>query len=185
QNIYPEANGAFTGETSPQVMKDLGAKYVLIGHSERRTLFGETDAMVNEKVKACKEFGLAPVICIGETLEQRKAGATLEVLTDQIKKAFKDYQLNSELHLAYEPVWAIGTGEVATAEQVGEAHRHIRALLAELFGDSNQSIQILYGGSVKPGNAEELSKVDEVGGFLVGGASLKTDSFLGILGALG
>lgn len=181
QNIFPASHGAFTGETSPQVMADLGATYVLIGHSERRSLFHETDEQTNIKIHSSNDFGLSPVLCIGETLPERQEGKTLEVLERQLVKGLSNYEPNKELHIAYEPVWAIGTGEVATVEQVSEAHRFIRQFLKSKLPQFEQNICILYGGSVKPGNAQELAQADEVSGFLVGGASLKPESFYEIM----
>jgi triosephosphate isomerase len=184
QNIYPASHGAFTGETSPQVMQGLGAQYALVGHSERRSLFHESNADTNLKVKSAQEFGLSPVLCIGETLQQRKSGDTLEVLKAQLTEGLEGFEPSGELHIAYEPVWAIGTGEVASVEQVSEAHQFIRSFLKERFPQLEPKIQILYGGSVKPGNATELSQAQEVGGFLVGGASLQADSFADIIKAV-
>lgn len=184
QNFYPEANGAFTGETSPQVMKDLGAEYALIGHSERRSLFMETNEMVNTKVKAAQNFGLSPVVCIGETFKERKEGLTLDVLEKQLSEGLKDVEVKNQLHIAYEPVWAIGTGEVASVNQVSEAHQFIREFLVKNYPEHQKNMNILYGGSVKPGNSAELSLAKEVSGFLVGGASLKPDSFLEICKAV-
>lgn len=184
QNIYPAASGAFTGETSPEVMSDLGASFCLVGHSERRQLFGESNQDTQKKVLAAQEFGMSPVLCIGETLDQRKAGETLEVLEKQLSEGLKSVEVKKELHIAYEPVWAIGTGEVATVEQVSEAHQFVRKFLKEKYPDQESNIQILYGGSVKPGNAGELSKAAEVGGFLVGGASLKPETFGDIIEAV-
>ena len=182
QNIYPAANGAFTGENSPKVFSALGAKYVLIGHSERRQIFKETDDFLNQKMQAANEFNLNPILCIGETLEERKAGKTLEVVEHQLDSGLKDYSIQEEMHIAYEPVWAIGTGEVATVAQVDEVHQFIRHKLNRIY-PGNKS-QILYGGSVKGSNARELSQVGEVGGFLVGGASLKPDTFMDIVKAV-
>ncbi len=184
QNIFPAATGAFTGENSPKVMADLGARYVLVGHSERRSLFFETDEQTNIKLHSAQEFGLSPILCVGETLDERKQGLTLEVLQRQLVTGLSNLTPSNELHIAYEPVWAIGTGEVATTEQVSEAHRFIRKFLQEKLPQHHQKMNILYGGSVKPENANELSKTAEVSGFLVGGASLKPDSFHGIIEAV-
>ena len=184
QNIFPAAKGAFTGETSPEVMKGLGATYTLIGHSERRALFHESDEDTNRKIQSAQEFGLKSVLCIGETLEERKQGRTLEVLNRQLIAGLSSIELSNNIHIAYEPVWAIGTGEVASVEQVSEAHRFIRKFLSEKYPENFQSVEILYGGSVKPENAMELSQADEVSGFLVGGASLKVDSFTNIIKAV-
>lgn len=181
QNIFPAAQGAFTGETSPKVMKDLGADYVLVGHSERRSLFSESDEQTNFKIHGAQDHSLSPILCIGESLEERKAGSTLEVLSRQLIAALSNIDIKQELHIAYEPVWAIGTGEVATVEQVSEAHQFIRQFLREKYPEQHQKINILYGGSVKPENAKELSQAKEVSGFLVGGASLKPESFVKII----
>ncbi len=184
QNIFPAASGAFTGETSPKIMYDLGARFVLIGHSERRQLFHESDEQTNIKLHSANEFGLSAVLCVGETLSERKEGATLEVLNRQLVTALSNFEPLNQLHIAYEPVWAIGTGEVATTEQVSEAHSFIRKFLCEKLPAKQEHIKILYGGSVKPENAKELSQAREVNGFLVGGASLKVDSFTQIIKAI-
>lgn len=183
QNIYYKESGAFTGENSPKVMADIGASYGLVGHSERRSLFSETDEETCLKVKALQEFGISPVLCIGETLEERNLGKTIEVLKRQLRVGLSGVEIKKELHVAYEPVWAIGTGEVATIDQVAEAHQAIRQFLKETYPSAESQINILYGGSVKPENAGELAKVDGVGGFLVGGAALKVDSFCEIIKA--
>lgn len=184
QNIYPAKEGAFTGENSPSVMAEIGATYALIGHSERRSLFGESNDQTNVKIKSVQEFGLSPILCVGESLEERKSGKTIDVLKTQLSEGLKDIEIKKELHIAYEPVWAIGTGEVATTAQVSEAHQFIRQFLQEKFADKASKINILYGGSVKPENSSELSTAKEVGGFLVGGASLKVDSFYSIIEAV-
>jgi len=175
QNIYPAAEGAFTGETSPQVMASLGAKIALVGHSERRQLFHESNEQTNLKVKSCLHFGMTPLLCVGENLEQRKLSQTLEVIKTQLIQGLKDCQQNL-FHIAYEPIWAIGTGEVANSDQVSEVHSFIRTFLNQNF-QLAQSIKILYGGSVKSDNASDLFSVPDVQGFLVGGASLKANSF--------
>ena len=184
QNIYHKASGAFTGETSPRVMKELGAQYVLVGHSERRTLFGETNEQVKFKVKAAMDFGMSPVVCVGEALAERRQGRTLEVLKAQLQEALEGLKPQKELHIAYEPVWAIGTGEVASPEQVAEAHGFIRKFLEDRFGFHHRDMKILYGGSVKADNACLLKSIEEVGGFLVGGASLEVNSFLEMIRAI-
>lgn len=184
QNIYSQESGAFTGENSPKVMADIGAQFALVGHSERRSLFGETDEQTCLKIKALQEFSISPILCIGETLDERKSGKTLEVLKRQLSVGLSGVELKKELHIAYEPVWAIGTGEVATVEQVAEAHQSIREFLKNNYPNEENNMQILYGGSVKAASAGELSQVKEVGGFLVGGASLKVDSFCDIAKAV-
>jgi len=186
QDVYWEGEGAFTGEVSPAMIKEAGAQYVIVGHSERRRLFGETDQIVNRKAMAVMASGLTPIVCIGETLEERERAETLGVLDRQIKeglKAFTAAQV-ADLIVAYEPVWAIGTGRNATAEQAEEAHAHIRGRLQEWFGaDAADRCHILYGGSVKPGNIRELITQPDVDGALVGGASLEVESFAGIVTA--
>jgi len=186
QDVYWEGEGAFTGEVSPAMIKEAGAQYVIVGHSERRRLFGETDQIVNRKATAVMASGLTPIVCIGETLEERERAETLGVLDRQIKeglKAFTAAQV-ADLIVAYEPVWAIGTGRNATAEQAEEAHAHIRWRLQEWFGaDAADRCHILYGGSVKPGNIRELITQPDVDGALVGGASLDVEGFAGIVTA--
>ena len=180
QDLYWEREGAFTGEVSAAMVKDAGASCAIVGHSERRRLFGETDSHVNRKTIAAIGAGLTPIVCIGETLEQREAGEMPAVLDRQIKDGLD--QLSPEqigaLVVAYEPVWAIGTGRTATAAQAGEAHAHIRKRLRQWFGaDAADRCRILYGGSVKPDNIRELIAEDDVDGALVGGASLDVRSF--------
>jgi len=185
QNIYHELSGAFTGENSPQVIKEMGVQAVLIGHSERRQLFSETNDLINKKVKIAQSLNLKTILCIGETLSERKNQKTDEVLLEQLQSGLKDTDIHSELHIAYEPVWAIGTGEVATEEQVKVAHALIRDFLTKRYPSKHKEISILYGGSVKPSNASSLGKVPNVGGFLIGGASLEPDSLNQIIQAVG
>jgi triosephosphate isomerase (TIM) len=184
QDLYWEASGAFTGEIAPAMIKEAGAEYAIIGHSERRQLFGETDATVNKKVLAAIAAALTPIVCIGETLDQREKNDTLDVLDRQIKgglDSVKGSEL-AELVIAYEPVWAIGTGRVATAAQAGEAHAHIRKRLRQWFGaDAADQCHVIYGGSVKPDNIKELIAEPDVDGALVGGASLDVKSFTEIV----
>jgi triosephosphate isomerase (TIM) len=187
QNLHFAPEGAFTGEISPRMLLDAGAQYALIGHSERRQHFGESDGLLARKVAAALESGLAPVFCLGETLEQREAGQTEDVLRTQVGEGLgalgrKDLDV---LLVAYEPVWAIGTGRTATPQQAREAHVFLRRLLVEAWGTDADRVPLLYGGSVKPENARELMEQPEVNGVLVGGASLSPDSFLGIAAALG
>ena len=180
QNCYPEPQGAFTGEVSPLLLKDAGCEYVIIGHSERRQLFAETDKSVNSKALALAESGLGTIFCIGETLEERESGKMFDVLRQQVTAGLKDLTANQmqTVVVAYEPVWAIGTGKVATDEQAQEAHAFIRGLLAELYdAQTAAETRILYGGSVKPGNVDGLMTQPDVDGALVGGASLKADDF--------
>lgn len=187
QDCYLEAQGAFTGETSAVMLRDVGAQLVIIGHSERRHTIGhlEDDWMVNRKIRAARAAGLRPIVCVGETLAQRKAGQTGTVLTFQLTAALVDNPVNSsdDLVIAYEPVWAIGTGQVATPDQAQEAHQHLRQVLLNACGPIAQEIPILYGGSVKPDNAEAIMAQPDVDGALVGGASLKSEEFLGIIRA--
>ncbi|MFH2010833.1 MAG: triose-phosphate isomerase [bacterium] len=182
QNCYEEASGAFTGEISPGLFKDVGCRFVIVGHSERRQLFGETDAGCNRKVKAVLAADLLPIVCVGETIEQRNAGQTLEVVGGQVRGALAG--LSAEqiggLVMAYEPVWAIGTGLTATTEQAQAVHADIRTLLRELAGAQADRVRIQYGGSVKPGNAAALLSQPDIDGALVGGASLKVDDFVAI-----
>lgn len=184
QDCYFEREGAFTGEVSVAMIKDAGAGYVIIGHSERRRLFGDTDAWVSRKLNAVLAGDLTPIVCIGETLEERDANRTLAVLDRQIDAALAGLtpdQVGS-LVLAYEPVWAIGTGRNATPAQAGEAHAHIRARLRGAFGqEAADACHILYGGSVKPDNIKDLMALEDVDGALVGGASLNVPSFFAIV----
>ena len=179
QNCHWEDSGAFTGEISVSMIRDCGAEYVILGHSERRHVFGESDDWVNRKVKAVLAGGLKPILCIGETLGQREAGQTDLVLESQLELGLKDVTELEHCVIAYEPVWAIGTGVTADSEQVKLAHQAVRKILVELYPGSDD-IQVLYGGSVNPGNAEELISVPGVNGFLIGGASLDVDSFTSI-----
>ncbi len=184
QNLHFEKQGAFTGEVSADMIKAAGGEYVLIGHSERRQYFGETDALVCRKIKAALGAGLKPVFCIGETEEQREQGNTYLILDKQVSDGLKGFGLEqlSNLVLAYEPVWAIGTGKTASIEQVAEVHQHLRSLLEKLFSkDLADRTRIVYGGSVKPENVKELMGIEDVDGALVGGASLDADKFINII----
>ena len=180
QDLHWEREGAFTGEVSAAMIKEAGAEYVIVGHSERRRLFGESDAIVNRKTLAAIGGGLTPIVCIGETLEERERNETFAILDRQIKDGLDGLgalQL-AEIVVAYEPVWAIGTGRTATAAQAGEAHAHIRKRLRQWFGaDAADRCHLLYGGSVKPDNIAELIAEEDVDGALVGGASLDVKSF--------
>ena len=184
QDLYFERQGAFTGEVSADMLKDAGASHVIIGHSERRRLFGDTDDLVNKKLRAAITGGLTPIVCVGETLAEREAGDTLAVLDRQIKVGL-DGLTGDELAalvVAYEPVWAIGTGKNATPAEAGEAHAHIRSRLRQWFGGAPaDKCRILYGGSVKPDNIRELIGLPDVDGALVGGASLEVRSFAEIV----
>jgi triosephosphate isomerase len=184
QNLYFEREGAFTGEISASMIKEVGADFVIIGHSERRRLFGDTDAWVNRKLHAALGAELTPIVCVGETLMERERGETLSVLDRQLVAGFEGVTAVqiAELVIAYEPVWAIGTGKNATAAEAGEAHAHIRRRLRETFGGpAADACRILYGGSVKPDNIGELSALPDVDGALVGGASLDPRSFYEIV----
>jgi len=187
QNCYHEEQGAFTGEISPQMLLDAGCAWVIIGHSERRKIFGEGDAFLNKKLKYALSCGLKVMFCIGETLEEREGGTMESVLTTQVNEGLAGLSEGdfANIALAYEPVWAIGTGVTATPQQAEEAHAFVRGLVTETFGASvADALRIQYGGSVKPGNAAELYSNENVDGFLVGGASLEVDSFAGIVKAV-
>ncbi|MFH0794731.1 MAG: triose-phosphate isomerase [bacterium] len=184
QNCHWEDEGAFTGELSPKMLKDAGCKYVIIGHSERRQFFGETDANINKKARALYRNQIIPIICVGETLDEREANKTTEVVTTQIKGCLMGLPAErfAESVIAYEPVWAIGTGRTATPEQAQEVHALIRKLIGEIFGNNvAEQVRIQYGGSVKPENAATLMTKPDIDGALVGGASLKAESFAAIV----
>jgi triosephosphate isomerase len=180
QNVFSQAEGAYTGEISCGMLLDVGCRYVILGHSERRAIFGESDAMVNEKLHATLRSGLTPIVCIGETLEERESNRTLEVVSSQIRGSLAGLS-NEQMEktvLAYEPVWAIGTGKTATPGQAEEVHASIRSLLATMFSDAvSQKVIIQYGGSVKPDAVADLLMQPNIDGGLVGGASLKADLF--------
>jgi triosephosphate isomerase len=184
QNVYWEKSGAYTGEVSISMLKDIGVEYCIIGHSERRALFCETDETVNKKIKAVLSNNLIPIVCVGETLEQREKGKTYDVCGNQVEKALYDIQ-NEELEkiiIAYEPIWAIGTGKTASAEDAEKVILYIREKIADLYSENTASrICIQYGGSVKPENTAELMKMPNIDGALVGGASLKPQSFAEII----
>ena len=183
QDNHTEASGAFTGDISAEMLADAGARLVILAHSERRSYYGETDALAAAKARAALRAGLEPVICVGETLEERQAGRTLEVICGQTKASLPPELAGVPFALAYEPVWAIGTGLTPTLEQIEEAHVALRQALVEALGAAGAAAPILYGGSVKPANAVEILKAREVGGALVGGASLKAEDFLAIIRA--
>jgi triosephosphate isomerase (TIM) len=183
QDCHTKENGAHTGDISAEMLKDAGARYVIVGHSERRADHGETDALVAEKAAAGWRAGLTSIICIGETREERDTGMALDVLTRQIAGSVPVEAAPDTTVVAYEPVWAIGTGLTPTSDDVAEAHAHIRARLAERLGEGANQVRLLYGGSVKPANAAELLAVANVDGALIGGASLKAADFLGIADA--
>lgn len=186
QNMHWELEGAYTGEVSPKMLIEAGCSYVILGHSERRNLFFETNKMINLKTSAAISSGLIPIVCIGETLDQRERGQTSEVIREQLEGSLKNLKERKNIPastvLAYEPVWAIGTGKTATPEQAQEVHQFIRQWLDENFDPNTaEAIRILYGGSVNPGNIKELMSMPDIDGALVGGASLKADSFLAII----
>jgi len=181
QNLHWEEKGAFTGEVAPNMIKEF-CGYVIIGHSERRTYFGETDETVNRKLRAALKVDLIPIVCVGETLDQYESGQTAEVVRRQIKVGFADIDSTSRIVVAYEPVWAIGTGKASSGENANDVHgKVIRPALSDLFGaDNAQAIRILYGGSVTAANASEFFSQSDIDGALVGGASLKPDEFVAI-----
>ncbi|MCW5963011.1 MAG: triose-phosphate isomerase [Bryobacterales bacterium] len=184
QNLFWEKEGAYTGEISGPMLKASGCQYVVIGHSERRQYFGETDATVLKRAVAALEAGLIPIVCVGELLEEREAGRTNEVLQTQFDGGLAglDDEQFAKIVIAYEPVWAIGTGKTATPEMAGETHQAIRALVAAKFGaDAATAVRILYGGSVKPNNVKDLMAMEDIDGGLVGGASLEPASFAAIV----
>jgi triosephosphate isomerase len=180
QDCHAETSGAYTGDISAEMWADIGATYVIVGHSERRTLHGETDAIVAAKASAVIRAGLTPIICIGESLIERDSGRTLDVIATQLAGSVPAASGENEVVIAYEPVWAIGTGRTPTTAQVAEVHGAISQALAARFGERGKAIRLLYGGSVKPDNAKELMAVPGVDGALVGGASLKAADFLKI-----
>jgi len=184
QDVYWEEEGAFTGEISPLMLEGLGCKYCIVGHSERRQYFGETDETVNKKVKALLKHQIIPIVCVGETLEQREQGVTEKVCGTQIRQGLSGLTAEEaeKIVVAYEPVWAIGTGKTASAEDAQSTIKYIRSVLAECFGEAcAEKIRIQYGGSVKPGNIKELMAQPDIDGALVGGASLKAEDFAAIV----
>lgn len=184
QNIYFEEKGAFTGETSADMLNELNCQYVILGHSERRHIFGETNEMINKKVKLALEKGLNPIVCVGEMLKEREAGEMEKVVEDHVINSLKDLSAKDmdNVVIAYEPVWAIGTGKTATPEQAEEAHAFIRKLLIDLFDlETANKVRIQYGGSVKPDNAKDLMAKENIDGALVGGAGMKAESFSKII----
>ena len=183
QDCRAETHGAFTGDISAEMLKDAGASLVIVGHSERRHGHGETDADVAAKAEAALRAGLSPVVCVGETLEERQAGRAVEVVRGQVMASLPASLAGQAFAVAYEPVWAIGTGLTPTLEQIDEVHRAVRSAMIERLGLAASTAPILYGGSVKPDNAAEILAIPEVGGALVGGASLKAADFLGIVRA--
>ncbi|MFX1259243.1 MAG: triose-phosphate isomerase [Promethearchaeota archaeon] len=186
QNMYFEEKGAFTGEISPNFLKAIGVDYVILGHSERREIFKESDAFINKKLKKALSSALKPIVCIGEHLQQREAGHTKEIIQNQVNETFRDLTKEEILKtvIAYEPVWAIGTGKTATPEQAEEIHAFIRELLGQKYDkETTELVRIQYGGSIKPTNAKEIFQQENIDGGLVGGASLEPDSFSKIIKA--
>jgi len=184
QNMHWEEKGAYTGEISPEMLKDLGCKYVILGHSERRQYFSETNEIVNKKLKAALKIGLSPIVCVGEKLEEKKSNKTFDIVKDHVTNSLKELSKEDlqKVVVAYEPVWAIGTGLTATPQQAQEVHSFIRKLLTEMSNQQTaQDITIQYGGSVKPDNINDLIKEKDIDGALVGGASLKVESFIQII----
>ena len=183
QNVSDKASGAYTGEISAAMLRDLQVSYVILGHSERRSYYGETDAFINKKVLACLENNLKPVLCVGETLEEREAGKVEEVIKTQLVGGLADVPADKaeSVVIAYEPVWAIGTGKTATPEQAQEVHAFIRQTLTAILGTVSANIRILYGGSMKPSNADELLAKPDIDGGLIGGAALVANDFLALV----
>lgn len=184
QNMYYEEKGAFTGEISPKFLKDIRVEYVILGHSERRNIFNESDVLVNKKLKKALSVGLKPIVCIGEHLEEREAGKTKDIIKFQINESFKNLNKDQMIQtvIAYEPIWAIGTGKTATPEQAEEVHMFIRELISQKYNrETADSVRIQYGGSVKPNNAEILFNKENIDGGLVGGASLQSESLAEIV----
>jgi triosephosphate isomerase (TIM) len=181
QNMFYEDKGAYTGEVSPLMLKDVGCSYAIIGHSERRKYFGETDDTVNLKVKKSLAVGLKPIVCVGETDAEREKGVTEFVVGIQVKKALCGIAKLDSIVIAYEPVWAIGTGKNATPAEAEDVHGFVRNVLANMYGDASKDVRILYGGSVTADNIGDLMGMEDIDGALVGGASLKSDGFIGII----
>lgn len=184
QNVHSEVEGAFTGEVSAKMLKSFGVEFVIIGHSERRTYFNETDDFINKKIKRAIEYGIKPIFCLGETLAERESGKTFNVVESQLRNGLRNISESElkEIVIAYEPVWAIGTGKTATPQQAEEVHSFLREKIGEMYNKSiAEEIRILYGGSVKPENARELFSQPDIDGGLVGGACLKADSFYQII----
>jgi len=182
QNVFYEEKGAFTGEISPLMLKDIGVDFVICGHSERRNIFGETDEIINKKIKKVVQNGINPILCIGEKLEERETGKTFEIIKKQLENCLIDFEDIEKLTIAYEPIWAIGTGKNATPQQVEEVHTFIRNWVGKKYGQNiSDSIRVIYGGSVSPENIDDLMKEKDIDGVLVGGASLDIDKFSRII----
>jgi len=183
QNMYFEVEGAFTGEISAPMLKDVGCEYVILGHSERRQFFNESDELINKKIKAALNNNLKPILCIGETLEQRNNNQTIKKIENQLRNCLDNINEIKNIVVAYEPIWAIGTGKNATSQQAEEVHKFIRELLTNMYDEKiSNNLRIIYGGSMKPGNAKELLSMPNIDGGLVGGASLDAESFSKICG---
>lgn len=184
QTCHSELNGAFTGDLSAEMLAESGASYVIVGHSERRSMHGETDEIVASQALAAARAGLVPIICVGESLPERESGRALEVVAKQLAGSIPTFEANDQAFVvAYEPIWAIGTGQVATPPQIAEVHGHMRTILVEKLGDKANNIPLLYGGSMKPSNADEILSISDVNGGLIGGASLKASDFMAIYAA--
>jgi len=181
QDIFWEEKGAYTGEISPGMLLDAGCRYVIVGHSERRQYFSEDDATVNKKIKAAISVGLEVIFCVGESLDEREAGDTFDVIKREVSMGLTGVSPENNLVVAYEPIWAIGTGKTASTDQAQEVHAFIRSVLGSLYGNKADSIRIIYGGSVTPDNVDDLMSCKDINGALVGGASLKPDSFARIV----
>lgn len=183
QNVYFEEKGAFTGEISPTMLKSIGIEYAIVGHSERRTIFGETDEIVNKKVIACLKNGITPILCCGETLEERNSGDAKKIIENQIRLALREVSSEDieKVVIAYEPIWAIGTGVTASSKDAEDIISFIRTVLNDLYSDISQKVRIQYGGSVKPENVKEIMSEENIDGALVGGACLKADSYRGLV----
>ena len=183
QNFHYEKRGAFTGEVSISMLEHIGIDYAIVGHSERRSLFYEKDNLINKKIKSCLASSINPILCIGESLEQRDSNLTEKTLKDQLKRGLDNIEASKldKLIIAYEPIWAIGTGKTATVDQICTTHQQIKSILNELFSDESFYLPILYGGSVNDKNAKKIGMIDNVDGFLIGGASLKIETFCEII----
>lgn len=183
QNMHFEESGAYTGEISASMLKEIGVDYVILGHSERREYFNESDESVNKKIKTAIKHKIKPIVCVGETLEQRETNMEKKIVKSQIEGAFKDIESENikDIIIAYEPIWAIGTGKTASSEDAGEMIKFIRETIKSMYGDLSEKIRIQYGGSVKPTNVSELMEKEDIDGALVGGASLKAEDFAGLV----
>lgn len=184
QTCHPAEKGAHTGDVSAEMLRDAGAAYVIVGHSERRAAYGETDGTVRAQAEAAHRAGLTAIICLGESLEEREAGKALDVIRTQLGGSLPQKATGTSVVIAYEPIWAIGTGKIPTMDEIAEVHAQLRADVVRHLGDDGQNVRLLYGGSVKPDNAADIFGTPDVDGALVGGASLKTEDFSPIIAAL-